>query len=190
MERRLVAGYRNKKFQPIIQELKRNGNYLGSHSDKHLLYNDWNKSDSLLVTRRQFEDDLLNSYKELNEYNISKKGARYFLPPYEWYNDSIAQWTEEQGLKLINFSPGTRSNADYTYPEMGAKYVDSKTVMQSVLDYEKKSTNGLNGFILLFHIGTDPKRTDKFYWHLPELITVLKDKGYDFVSINKLLSSE
>lgn len=182
--------YRNKKFQPIIQELKRNGNYLGSHSDKHLLYNDWNKSDSLLVTRRQFEDDLLNSYKELNEYNISKKGARYFLPPYEWYNDSIAQWTEEQGLKLINFSPGTRSNADYTYPEMGAKYVDSKTVMQSVLDYEKKSTNGLNGFILLFHIGTDPKRTDKFYWHLPELITVLKDKGYDFVSINKLLSSE
>ncbi|MEP6951807.1 MAG: hypothetical protein ABI863_21120 [Ginsengibacter sp.] len=46
---------------------------------------------------------------------------------------------------------------------MGNKYVNRDTIMNSILQYEHKSTNGLNGFILLLHIGTDPGRTDKFY---------------------------
>ena len=179
--------YRNPKYKTVIQKLKANGNYLGSHSDKHLLYCDWEKRDSLLVTRQQFEEDLQNSYRELKQWRIDKNKAYYFLPPYEWYNDSIAAWTQQMGLQLINFSPGTRSSADYTYPEMGIKYVSSDTIMKSIIEYEQESTNGLNGFILLVHIGTDPGRTDKFYYHLPALIRALKNHGYQFVKINELL---
>jgi len=176
--------YRNKNFAPIISQLKQDGHYLGAHSDKHLLYCDWIKRDSLLVSRQQFETDLKQCYKELAKKGISYKQAHYFLPPYEWYNDSIATWTKNLGLQLVNFSPGTRSNADYTYPEMGNKYVDSKTILQSVFDYEQQSSNGLNGFILLLHIGTDSRRKDKFYHQLPELITALKKKGYLFEKID------
>ena len=179
--------YRNKKFKKIIKELKRNGNYLGSHSDKHLLYCDWKKRDSLLVTKQEFTEDLQNAYKELNKWNIEKNEAHYFLPPYEWYNDSIAKWTNEMGLQLVNFTPGTRSNADYTYPEMGNKYVNSDSVFNSIIHYEMRSSNGLNGFILLVHLGTDPRRTDKFYKRLPELINELKERGYQFVRIDELL---
>ncbi|HEY5406039.1 MAG TPA: hypothetical protein VIJ92_03090 [Ginsengibacter sp.] len=46
----------------------------------------------------------------------------------------------------------------------------------------------LNGFILLVHIGTDPRRTDKFYNQLPQLINELKKRGYEFVKINELLA--
>ncbi len=178
--------YRNKNFASLIKQLKQNGNYLGVHSDKHLLYCDWNKRDSLLVTKKQFETDLKNAYKELAAKGIGFKQAHYFLPPYEWYNDSIAAWTKNMGLQLVNFSTGTRSNADYTYPEMGNKYVDSKTIFKSILDYEQQSANGMNGFILLVHIGTDPRRTDKFYTMLPELINTLKKKGYQFSRIDAL----
>ena len=181
--------YRNPKFKALLQKLKAAGNYLGSHSDKHLLYNDWDKRDSLLVTHKQFESDILNSYKELSKFNITKTESKYFLPPYEWYNDSIAQWTSTLGLQLVNFSPGTRSNADYTYPEMASKYVASKTVHQSILSYESSHASGLNGFILLIHIGTDPRRKDKYYLHLPDLIATMKFKGYHFVTIDGLLST-
>jgi endoglucanase len=180
--------YRNSKFNPIIKKLKENRNYLGSHSGKHLLYCDWEKRDSLLVTHQQFKEDLQNSYRELRQLDIDKNNAHYFLPPYEWYNDSIAMWTQEMGLELVTFSPGTRSTADYTYPEMGNKYVSSDTIMNSILQFEKQSTNGLNGFILLSHIGTDPGRTDKFYYYLPALIKYLKNRGYQFVKINELLN--
>jgi endoglucanase len=181
--------YRNQRFASLLKKLQRNGNYLGSHSDKHLLYCDWDRRDSLLVSRKQFIDDIENAYGLMESYSIDKHAAPFFLPPYEWYNDSIAVWTEKLGLQLVNFTPGTRSNADYTYPEMGNKYMDSKSILQSILSYEKNASSGLNGFILLCHIGTDPRRKDKFYWLLPVLISELKAKGYRFVGIDDLLSS-
>jgi peptidoglycan/xylan/chitin deacetylase (PgdA/CDA1 family) len=179
--------YRNREFEPVIRKLKDYGNYLGSHSDKHLLYCDWTKRDSLLVSREEFINDIQDSYAELKKYRITPSGARYFLPPYEWYNDSIASWTRNLGFHLINFTPGTGSNADYTYPEMGTSYVDSKTIYNSILKFENQSPAGMNGFILLIHIGTDPRRTDKFYFYLPALIKEIKSRGYQFVRIDKLL---
>ena len=179
--------YRNEKFKQIINKLIDNGNYLGSHSDKHLLYCDWTERDSLLVNRTEFVDDLKDSFAEMKKFGIDPVKSHFYLPPYEWYNDSIALWTNQMGFELINFSPGTRSNADYTYPEMGEKYLDSKTILKSVLDYEKFSSNGMNGFILLVHTGTDPRRTDKFYSYLPDLIDTMIHRGYQFVRIDELL---
>lgn len=181
--------YRNPKYAALIKKLKTSGHYLGPHSDRHLLYNDWKNRDSMLVTRTAFNHDLNANYAEMKKFGIEKKDAQYFLPPYEWYNQQIADWTKEQGLQLINFTHGTRSNADYTYPEMGKSYVNSNDIMQSILNYEQHNTNGLNGYVLLLHIGTDPRRKDKFYNKLPDLLQYLKAKGYKPVTINRLLSS-
>ncbi len=179
--------YRNSAFSSIIKTLKTDGNYLGAHSDKHLLYNDWTKRDSLFVTKAEFSADLNRNYKAMEKFGIQKQNALYFLPPYEWYNQSIANWTTDMGLKLINFSPGTRSNADYTFPEMGKSYRSTDEIYRSIIDYSKSTAEGLNGFMLLMHIGTDPKRTDKFYTRLPELISYLKKEGYDLVKVDELL---
>ena len=81
-----------------------------------------------------------------------------------------------------------RSNADYTYPEMGNSYRSNEEIYQSILNYEK--VNSLNGFMLLLHIGTDPRRTEKLYDKLPELIQYLKGLGYELVKINELLAQE
>ena len=113
-------------------------------------------------------------------FGISKKHAPLFLPPYEWYNETISQWTKELGLILINFTPGTSSNADYTTPDMGKRYLSSEKIYARILDYESSSASGLNGFILLLHIGTHPDRTDKFYHKLDALISEMKARGYHF----------
>ncbi len=179
--------YRNPEFKSVLLKLQQQGNYLGTHSDQHLLYCDWTNRDSLLVTHLQFNQDLENAFKEMKKWDISKEKANYFLPPYEWYNDTIARWAREFGLQLVCFTPGTRSNADYTYPEMGSKYLSTDSVMQSIRQYEMTSPDGLNGFVLLLHIGTDPRRTDKSYSQLPGLILALKGKEYHFVTMNDLL---
>ncbi|RZL15114.1 MAG: cellulase, partial [Pedobacter sp.] len=179
--------YRNKNFSQFIRTLKEDGNYLGAHSDQHLLYADWKKRDSLLVTEQAFKKDLEANYRSMKEFGISKQDAGYFLPPFEWYNKKVAGWTHNMGLQLINMTPGTRSAADYTFPETGKPYVDSETIYSSIIKQEQEQ--GLNGYILLLHIGTDSKRTDKFYFKLDELIGHLKSKGYDLVKINELLNN-
>ncbi|MBB2146191.1 cellulase [Pedobacter sp. LMG 31464] len=182
--------YSKLKNRKLIETLKTNGNYLGPHSNAHLLYNDWIKRDSLLVTELQFKTDLMWNYGAMEKVGIKMDDAKYFLPPYEWYNQQIADWTSQMDKQLINFTSGTRSNADYTYPEMGKSYRSTEEIYKSILDYDKSKADGLNGFILLLHIGTDPRRTDKFYNRLPELIKYLKTSGYELVKINELLKTE
>lgn len=179
--------YRNKNFEKMLKELKKEGHYLGAHSDKHLLYASWEKRDSTLVSKKQFTEDLANNYKELEKFGVKKEDAPYYLPPFEWHNDEIASWATELGIKLINFTPGTSSNQDWTIPVPGATYYSSDTLYSRIMTYEKTSKDGLNGFILLTHMGTDPKRTDKFYNKMDQLITELKSKGYKFVTINKMV---
>lgn len=179
--------YSNPANVSIIKKLKSAGFYLGPHSDKHLLYAAWDNRNQLLVTKDSFAADLASVYEKLHRWGIDKNQAHYFLPPYEWHNDSIAAWTGAAGLQLVNFTPGTGSNADYTTPDMGAKYKSSRAILKRILEYEDSHSNGLNGFLLLTHFGTDPRRTDKFYDHLAVLIDRLKAKGYAFVRINELL---
>jgi len=181
--------YRNKNFSNIIQQLKNDGHYLGAHSDKHLLYCDWNRRDSLLVTKNDFVTDLTDNYVSMAIHGITDNQALFFLPPFEWYNDTISSWIKEMGLQLINYTPGTLSHADYTTPK-DKNYRSSETIYNSIIDYEKSKPAGLNGFILLMHIGTDPKRTDKFYHRLPHLIKLLKAKGYHFQTVNTLLKPD
>ncbi len=171
-----------RKYPSLTKKLKTDGHYLGCHSDKHLLYCSFTQRDSLMVSKEQFFSDLRNNYTELSKLGIEKQNASYFLPPYEWYNDSIAKWCEDAGVNLINFTSGTSSNADYTTPDM-KNYKSSETIYNNILNYELKSFSGLNGFILLTHIGAGPLRTDKFYDKLGDLIKVLKSKGYLFVPL-------
>ncbi len=172
--------YRNPKFAVIIKELKTKGHYLGAHSDKHLLYAPWDNRDSTLISFDQFSQDVLNNYAEMNKFGITKEESPYFLPPYEWYNDTISQWTKQLGLQLINFTPGTSSNQDWSIPELGKGYFSSDTIFARILRFERTDKNGMNGFLLLTHFGTDPRRTDKFYNRMDELITELKNRGYSF----------
>ena len=101
--------------------------------------------------------------------------------------EKIVAWAEEIGLVLINFSPGTGSNADYTTPSM-REYRSSERIFDGILAYEKSDQDGLNGFLLLLHIGTHPDRKDKFYLRLEELTDRLSSLGYGFKRVDEMLA--
>lgn len=169
------------RFPEIIQRLKSNGHYVGSHSYGHLLYSPWENRDSLLVTREEFESDMLKSYEGMRKAGIEYKDAPFYIPPYEYYNKQIAAWTRNMGIQIVNFTPRTGSNADYTTPDM-KNYRSSKEIYDNILAVEARE--GLNGHLMLIHFGTDDRRTDKFYnGYLDKLIRTLKKKGYKFASL-------
>jgi endoglucanase len=177
--------YRSPENKKLIKKLRKKGHYLGPHSDKHLLYASWTNRDSLLVSKEEFTSDLKNNYQVMEAFGIKKKEAIFFMPPYEWYNQQISDWTDELGLILINYTPGTRSSADYTTPDMGNRYIGSQEIYERILSFESTSSSGLNGFILLIHIGTAAERTDKFYYRLEDLITELENRDYQFKQLTE-----
>ncbi len=167
-------------YPDVVRRLVAEGHYVGSHSYSHLLYAPWGKRDSLLVTRQEFEEDMFKSYKVLREFGITD--APYFIPPYEHYNATISSWARQLGLQVINYTPGTLTNGDYTTPGM-SRYFSSKEILGKIREYERTDPDGLNGHIMLIHFGTDPSRTDKFYDKLPGLIRELRRKGYSFTPL-------
>lgn len=180
--------YRNPHFKAYIKKLIEDGHYLGAHSDRHLLYCDWEKRDSLLVSEDEFTRDLKGNYTEMAKFGITKEQAPYYLPPYEWYNGIIADWTGKNNLQLINMTHGTLSHADYTTPTM-SNHRNNNEIFKSILNFEASKPNGLNGFILLMHIGVEDDRKDKFYLRLEKLIQVLKSRGYEIIALNELLAN-
>jgi len=171
-------------YPGIVKRLRADGHYISTHSNGHLLYMPWENPDSLLVSKEEFTSDILKGYAALQKMGISKSEAPYFIPPYEYYNSTIASWAKELGLQVINFSPGTGTSDDYTTPDL-AKYRSSKQLWNQLMSCERKNT--LNGQILMVHFGTDPARTDKFYDMLPKIISTLQKKGYKFTSVDQAI---
>lgn len=176
---------RTSKFRSVVKEIKRNKNYLSAHSDKHLLFSDWGNRQGLLVTKDSFIQDLEMNFRELEKLGF-RTDNKYFIPSYEWYNQEIVAWSEEMGYVPINYTPGLRTAADYSYPEMGKRYLSSDDIEKGLWEQNKK-LNGLNGFIILIHMGTDSRRKDKFYHRLGKIIDKLKKEEYQFVDIRVLL---
>lgn len=157
-----------------VKKIAKGKHLIGAHSDRHLLYCDWVKRDSLLVSEKEIKRDIQNNLCELRKLGVQ---PTVFMPPYEWYNKKVVRIASQLDQTTVNFTPGTRSNADYTTPDMD-HYISSETILQSIYNYEK--TYGMNGFHLLIHPGVSPKREDKFYLHLDELINYLQEAGYKF----------
>ncbi|HYG97689.1 MAG TPA: polysaccharide deacetylase family protein [Terriglobales bacterium] len=179
------AYIRQSKRAEQIRRAVREGHYVGPHSDQHLLYCSWEDRNKTLVTRQQFESDLQRNVNDLKALGALSAGQVYFIPPYEWYNSDQAEWARQMDVQMFNFSPGSGSNRDYM-PESDPRFVPSEKILQGILDYEKKDANGLNGYILLLHLGAD--RKDKMFYHVERLVMALKQRGYEFVRIDHMLS--
>lgn len=175
------------EFAPLVRRMIREGHYVGPHSDRHLLYCSWEAEPRLLVTREQFHADLETNLKKLERFGLRRTAIGYFVPPYEHYNAHIANWTREAGLTLICFTPGTRSTADYT-GEADRNFVSADAIFESILRRERQDARGLNGFLLLLHLGSGPGRVDKFHRRFGELLDALKARGYGFVRVDELLA--
>ncbi|HMZ52519.1 MAG TPA: polysaccharide deacetylase family protein [Candidatus Sumerlaeota bacterium] len=171
-----------------IRKLVHDGHYLGPHSYEHLLYCPWEDREKTLVTREQFMSDLVKNITALENFDVPRARITWWIPPYEWYNDDISNWSRELGLRLFNFTPGTLSHTDYTTDD-AKNHRSCDTIWKSIFDYEEKQADGLNGFMLLTHVGAGDKRTDKFFLRLRALVRELRARGYDLKPVDELLAN-
>lgn len=177
---------RDSSNQAAIRAAIEDGHYLGPHSDQHLLYCPWDDRAKTLVTREEFVADLHRNLDELGAHGVERTRIKWWIPPYEWYNEEIAQWAREAGYPLFSFSPGTVSHADYTEDD-AANFRSNEVILQNVLAFEEEQPDGLNGFLLLTHVSASPKRTRKFSNDLHLLIDALAARGYEFVPLERML---
>jgi len=166
----------------LVQRAVKEGHYVGPHSDQHPLYCDWDDREKSLISEPEFKKDLQKNIADLKQLDALASGAVYFIPPYEWFNHDQVIWARAIGVRLFNFSPGSGSNA-----ESDAKFVSSQQILKDILAYEENDPHGLNGYILLIHLGA--ARKDKMFLLLQPLVEELRGRGYEFVRIDQMLGT-
>jgi peptidoglycan/xylan/chitin deacetylase (PgdA/CDA1 family) len=177
---------RKAEHQQYLKRIVADGHYLGPHSDAHALYCPWEDREKTLVTEQYFKADLKKNIDDVRRYGGlgDQNQPVYFIPPYEWFNNDQTRWSREMGVLLFNFTPGSGSNRDWA-PEGHKSFVPSERIVADVLAYEQKNPHGLNGFLLLLHVGS--QRKDKTFLLLDELLTELEKRGYRFARVDELL---
>jgi peptidoglycan/xylan/chitin deacetylase (PgdA/CDA1 family) len=177
---------RKPELRPLVSRMIADGHYVGPHSDAHPLYCPWEDRSKTLVTESFFKADLRKNIHDLRALGALHDAGRpvYFIPPYEWYNAEHTRWAREMGVVLFNFTPGSGSNRDFA-PEGHKSFVASAKLVDDVLAYERKDPHGLNGFLLLLHLGS--QRQDKVHPHLGGLLDDLAARGYGFVRVDAML---
>ncbi|MBX3426839.1 MAG: polysaccharide deacetylase family protein [Pirellulales bacterium] len=203
LDKRKIAGsffltgrfLRDPKFAPAVKRMAAGGHYVGPHSDGHLLYCDWDERERSLVTRDEFVADLQRNLAELRRAGACPPGRPvHFIPPFEWYNREQVEWCragsvagawgEATPLVLANFTPGTGSQRDYAR-EDDPRFVPARTIYDDILAYESRAQQGLNGHLLLLHLGSG--RRDPFHPLAGRLCDELVNRGYEFARIDVLL---
>lgn len=159
----------------VIHRAINEGHYVGPHGDRHILLAEWDKERTTLASADSAVRDMEAAYLMLQRYGVCRESARILIPSFEWYNRSHIEAFRNAGLFPINMSPGIETYKDYTTPDL-PYYTTSAEIWEQLLTHEAEK--GLDGAIILIHLGTDSTRTDKFYRYLPALLDTLDTHSY------------
>lgn len=176
---------RQPSLRALLERAIDEGHYIGPHSDSHPLYASWDERDKSLVTDEFFKKDLRKNIADLRAIRALRHGQPiFFIPPYEYHNRDQVASSGALGVTLFNFTPGSGSNRDYAR-QGDSHFASSHRIYDDILAYERKDPHGLNGFILLLHLGSG--RKDPFHPLLGPLCDELCKRGYKFERVDSLL---
>ncbi len=116
-------------------------------------------------------EDIKGEIEKANETieKISGKENDLFRAPYGEYTDNVIEVAEELGFYTIQWDVDS----------LDWKNIGKEAIIKRVLDKTK------NGSIILMHNGTEETANT-----LPEMITKLKEKGFNFVPVSELIYRE
>ncbi|GIO66528.1 polysaccharide deacetylase family protein [Paenibacillus cookii] len=157
-----VVGSRAKKHPDLVARIVREGHVIGNHSYNHPQFHK--------LTMSEYMDQIIRTENIL--YGMTGYKPKLIRPPYGDITENQLRWAKREGYKIVNW------NVD----SLDWKGIGKNTVKKNIM------TAAGQGSIILQHAGggstSDLTGTIEA---LPEVIRELKQKGYTFVTVPKLL---
>lgn len=160
-----VVGSRAKKHPELLRRIHREGHIVGNHSFSHPLF----KKKSV----QEFKNEIERTEKVIEK--IIGYKPRFIRPPYGEINEEQLKWAKQQGYKIVNW------NVD----SLDWKALDKEKVKYNVL-----SAVGPGSIVLQHAGGGVGSNLTGTIEALPDIIRILRNRGYRFVTIPELLHEE
>jgi peptidoglycan/xylan/chitin deacetylase (PgdA/CDA1 family) len=182
------------KFPEITKRIVQEGHEVGNHtwSHPHLTSFANNKrNETLPNVNREFLQDQLNRTAKLFEQVTGAKMAPFWRAPYGEHNAEIRQWAAELGYRHVGWTKGrswqeSMDTMDWVADTTSGAYHTAEEILAHLMKMTENEVNGINGGIILTHLGSERQDGDHFYTVLPRLIAGLREKNYTLVKVSEL----
>ncbi|MBB5323265.1 polysaccharide deacetylase family sporulation protein PdaB [Anoxybacillus tepidamans] len=157
-----VVGFRAEKYPDIVKRQAQEGHELANHTYEHLDFR--GKSERTIVREIKKTENIL--------YKLTGKRPTLFRPPLGYYNRNVINAARNEGYTVVMWS-GQQDTYDWKNP-------GTKRIVRRVVHHIQP------GQIILFHDHGSGSRHQTVQ-ALKEILPILKEKGYTFVTVSELL---
>lgn len=159
-----VTGTRAAAFPDVTSRMAAQGHQVGSHGFRH--------QDYRRLTSQQFLEEIEKTEQVIQR--LTGRTPTVFRPPYGEYNPYMVDLLESRGYHFVMWTWATNSNDATRHPK-------SEEIAQRIIGGVKPGS-----IILLHDHGGDRRATVQA---VDKVLAHLKQKGYQFVTLDTLLSS-
>ncbi len=162
-----MIGHHVKNYPDVARRVAQEGHTIGNHGYAHSVL--------LYYTPAEIEEEI--KYTELVIRDVTGQTTKYFRPPKSWILSSLKDKIKSMGYGIVLWSLNSKDWVSFP-----SKYISSY-----IIDRVRP------GDILLFHdsgnvFTTEGGDRSQTLLTVSTIMQTLKDKGYEFVTINELLA--
>jgi len=184
-----LTGKFMEKHPDLVKQMLADGHEIGNHTynHPHLTSFEVNYQHDLLpdISRNFIHQQLLATDSIF--HSITGEHLQpFWRAPFGEYNENILTWAAEAGYLHIYWT-GSFDTHDWVTDESSKLFSTPDEIYDRILAIEEEQNAGLNGVIMLMHLGS--QRTENHVYEvLPKLIQTVRKKGYALGKISDLLN--
>jgi len=161
-----MIGHHVQKYPDIARRVAAEGHTIANHGYAHSVI--------LYYTKEEIEEEIKYSEHVIRE--ITGQTTKYFRPPKAWVRKTAKEKIKSMGYEVILWSLNSKDWVSFNH--------------RSIVKFISRRVR--NGDILLFHDSGDVLKAEgggrlQTVLAIPLLVKALKEKGFEFVSIDELL---
>jgi peptidoglycan/xylan/chitin deacetylase (PgdA/CDA1 family) len=187
-----------KAYPSAVRRIAAEGHEVGNHTLSHPHLTSWAQDHTQTTLDNVSEAFLCNQLATADSIFSSITGGHFahlWRAPYGEKNRTVCAWARRCGYIHIGWRQGKTwrqglDSNDWVPDEETPGYHTPQEVVDKVIALAGEGQNGINGGIILMHLGSERKDAQaQMYRMLGKLIDDLKGLGYSLVTVSEMLKS-
>ncbi len=182
-----LTGEYMQRYPELTRRIAEEGHVVGNHtfSHPHLTTYSFNaRQNTLAGVTQDFLKGQLQRAADLFKIITGRSMSPYWRAPFGEFNGQILGWAKAAGYRHVYWTPHM-DTLDWVASPSDPLFRTPAQILQGLLGRDKADPHGLDGGIVLMHLGSERESGMEADRILPGLIEGLRQKGYTFGTVNE-----